>query len=1015
VYLNCHSYYSLRYGTLSIDQLVSTAKLMGAEALALTDVNCVTGAFDFVKECEKQGIKPIIGVDFRNGNKQLFIGIAHNLEGYRELNELLSLHSESKQPLPKLAPAFSNVAVIYPLSNLPNKLKENEHIGIKPNEVHHLVKPSLAAYSNKMLVLQPVSFEGKKQYNLHRLLRGVEHNTLLSKLTENDLAAPTESFVSIDKLLSYYEAYPKLIFNTQQLFSTCSFSFDFSTLKNKKVFTDSKHNDKELLYKLALEGMAIRYKANHQKALERINKEIDIIDKLGFSGYFLITWDIIQFSKSKGYYHVGRGSGANSIVGYCIGITNVCPLELDLYFERFLNPSRSSPPDFDIDWSWQERDDILDYIFARYPKNHVAFTGTIGTFKHKSISRELGKVLGLPKEELDALSRNRNDASNSTKLLDTISKYGDLLKGFPNMRSMHSCGVIVSEKPLTYYSALDMYPKGYPTVQWDMYTSEAIGFEKFDILSQRGLGHISDCIKLLKENRNIEVEIHNTETFKKDNKLNQMLAAGDTLGCFYIESPAMRGLLRRLKCKTYDTLVAASSVIRPGVAKSGMMREYVFRHNNPSKFQYFHAVFKEHLGDTYGVMVYQEDVIKIAHHFADLDLSEADILRRAMSGKTRSIKELDKVKGKFFTNCKTKGYPEKLTEEVYRQIESFAGYSFCKSHSASYAVESYQSLYLKAYYPIEFMVAVINNFGGFYRTEVYFHEARRAGAIIKNPCVNNSEYLTGLNGKTIYIGFNHIHNLNAETASAIIKERELFGDYLSLEDFINRITIGVETLETLIFIKAFNFTGKSKSELVLEGRILLSSYAKYKPKQTLFEEPSKSYKLPKFEVSSFSDAFDEIELLSFPNSYSPFEILKTKYRGNVFAKDLPNLHGKVIKMLAYLISRKQVPTIKGTMYFGTWVDVEGNYFDTTHFPQNLYQYPFQGGGCYLLLGKVQVDFSFPSLEIIKMAKLPFIEDPRFSEIANKGLSRLKEDVSSTDRKPYPSEKEIGLPRIEIAL
>jgi len=1012
MYLNCHSYYSLRYGTISIENLVSKAKSMGIESMVLSDINCVTGTFTFIKECAKQGVKGIIGVDFRNGNTQQFIGIAKNLEGYKELNEFLSLHNRTKKPFPLKAPVFNHVFVVYPLQNIPLSFAENEYLGIKASEAMYLVKSQYSKLISKMVVLQTITYTGDKEYNLHRLLRGIENNTLLSKLTSSDLASTQETFISIDALLKYYEAYPQILINTQNILELCSFNFDFTTLKNKKVFTESAQADKELLYRLALEGMESRYGKTNKEALSRINKEIEIIHNLGFSGYFLITWDIIEYSKSKGYYHVGRGSGANSIIAYCTGITNVCPIELDLYFERFLNPSRTSPPDFDIDWSWQERDDILDYIFSRYPSSHVAFTGTIGTFKHKSISRELGKVLGLPKEELDVLSRSKHGVENSNAVIRKIQRYGEMLKGFPNMRSMHACGVIVSELPITYYSALDIYPKGYPTVQWDMYTSEDIGFEKFDILSQRGLGHIADCVKLIKENKQLDIDIHNTKEFKEDPKLNTMLASGDTLGCFYIESPAMRGLLRRLTCNNYETLVAASSVIRPGVAKSGMMREFIFRHNNPNNFEYFHPVFEKHLGTTYGVMVYQEDVIKIAHHFAGLDLSEADILRRAMSGKTRSIKELDKVKDRFFEYCTAKGYPLELTTEVYRQIESFAGYSFCKAHSASYSVESYQSLYLKAYYPIEFMVAVINNFGGFYRTEVYFHEARRAGGIIENPCVNTSEYLTSLSGKTIYIGFNHLHNLNADTANAIIAERKENGDYLSLENFINRVDIGIETLETLIYSKAFRFTGKCKSKLVLEARMMCSIYNKYRPKQSLFQEPTKEYQLPNFDVSAYADAFDEIELLGFPISFTPFEILKTNYRGDVFANDLPNSHGKVVKMLAYLISRKQVPTVKGTMYFGTWIDVKGNYFDSTHFPQELKAYPFQGGGCYLLLGKVQVDFSFPSLEIMKMAKLPFLPDPRFGDqIPANNLARLKEDVSSTHRAPYPSQKDINLPRV----
>ncbi|MNL03335.1 DNA polymerase III subunit alpha [compost metagenome] len=475
----------------------------------------------------------------------------------------------------------------------------------------------------------------------------------------------------------------------------------------------------------------------------------------------------------------------------------------------------------------------------------------------------------------------------------------------------------------------------------------------------------------------------------------------------------MRGLLRRLKCENYKVLVAASSIIRPGVAQSGMMREYIFRHNNPEKFEYFHDVFKKELGETYGIMVYQEDVIKIALHFGGLSAADGDVLRRAMSGKGRSLVALQKVKDHFFESCRKLGHPEQLSKEVYRQIESFAGYSFCKAHSASYAVESYQSLYLKVYYPIEFMVCAINNGGGFYRTEVYVHEARMSGATICNPCVNLSELQTTVYGTDVYLGLMHVEKLEGKISQMIPEERRNNGDYTSLEDFVKRIPIGIETLQILIFIGAFRSTGKQKHELLIEARFLMSGIRPDNRQLTLMEEPRKEYQLPSIDRDPFEDAFDEIEILGFPVSFNPFDLLQTRYRGTVMTKDLTKFHKRQVKMLAYLISRKHVPTKRGAMFFGTWIDAEGEYFDTAHFPNCLEEYPFQGGGCYLLLGTVEVDFHFPTITIHKMAKMPFIPDPRYSMDRSRSLetaSTLKEDVSMTQRKPYPQEHEIGLPR-----
>lgn len=1012
MYLNCHSYHSLRYGTMSIDTLVLMALAYKVKTLALTDINTITGIYEFTKACSRYGIKPMAGMEVRNGNELLYICIFKNRQGMGEVNRILTAHNCENETLNPVAPEFKNVFTIYPMENVPDTLKDNEYIGIKPHQLSMLFKPKWMRLIHRMVVLQPVTVNDKVEHNLHKILRAIDNNEIISKLGENDFCRGDEMMVPEENLHRAYKDFPAIIGNTEKLMEVCSFQYDFGTPKNKKHYTESKEGDIKLLTRLAHEGFARRYGENGI-ALKRVERELKVIDELNFSGYFLITWDIVQYSTSMGFMHIGRGSGANSIVSYCLGITDICPIELDLYFERFLNLNRKSPPDFDIDWSWQERDTILQYIFDKYGKEHVAFCGTNVEFKYRSILREVGKVFGLPKEELDALTATPIDRHDDNSVVRQVHRYGKMLEKFPNQRSMHSCGIIISEEPITNYTALEMPPKGFPIVQFDMHVAEDIGFEKFDILSQRGIGHINDSVKLIEKNRGIKVDIRDTRISKDEKIANEFLAIGKTIGCFYIESPAMRGLLRRLKCDNYKTLVAASSIIRPGVAQSGMMREYIFRHNNPTQFEYFHDVFKEHLGDTYGIMVYQEDVIKIAMHYGGLPAPDGDILRRAMSGKGRSLSALQKVKDNFFESCAAKGHPEQLSKEVYRQIESFAGYSFCKAHSASYAVESYQSLYLKVYYPIEFMVAVINNQGGFYRTEVYVHEAKMSGANVLQPCVNMSEYETTVYGKDVYLGFMHIERLGTTLCTEIPKERNDNGPYKSLEDFIRRIHIGIETLQILIFIGAFRFTDKSKNELLIQARLLLVNFKPEKRMPSLLEEPAKEYKLPVLERSSFEDAFDEIELLGFPISCSPFDLLQTKYRGHVMAKQLLNHHKKEVKMLAYLISRKHVPTKAGEMYFGTWIDAEGEYFDTAHFPNCLKQYPFQGAGCYLLLGNVEVDFHFPTITITKMAKMPFIPDPRYGtdkKMAFNAHAHIREDISMTHRAPYPQEHQIGLPR-----
>ncbi|WP_163397346.1 DNA polymerase III subunit alpha [Flavobacterium fluviatile] len=1017
MYLNCHSFHSLRYGTIPLEDLISKAAALGVEAMALTDINTVTGIYDFMKGCQAAGIKPIVGIEFRSENELRYIGLAKNAAGLAEMNRFLTRHNFEKTALPQSAPDFKNVFVIYPLENVPAVLKEHEFIGLRPEQTPTLVLTNWKTKIDKMAVMQPVTFRTKTEYKLHKILRAVDLNIILSRLSAADYCGQYEVMVDLDRILKCYEEYPQIISNTEKIIADCHFEFDFKTPKNKKYYTNNRKDDLHLLTTLAQQGLEWRYGQHNAEAKSRMLRELKVIDQLEFSGYFLITWDIIRFSNSQGFLHIGRGSGANSIIAYCLGITDICPLELDLYFERFLNLNRKSPPDFDIDWSWKERDVILEYIFSRYGYEHVAFCGTNVEFKYRSIFREVGKVFGLPKEELDSLAKNPMTLHPANEVVREVQQYGMMLEKYPNQRSMHSCGILISEEPIINYSVLEMPPKGFPIVLFDMHTAEDIGLEKFDILSQRGIGHIDDSVKLIEKNRGIRLNIRDTTISKDEASCNSFLSMGKTIGCFYIESPAMRGLLRRLKCDNYKTLVAASSIIRPGVAQSGMMKEYIFRHNHPDRFEYFHPVFKQQLGETYGIMVYQEDVIKIALHYGGLPAADGDILRRAMSGKGRSKAALQKVKDNFFKSCAAQGHPLALSQEIYRQIESFAGYSFCKAHSASYAVESYQSLYLKVHYPIEFMVAVINNQGGFYRTEVYVHEAKMSGAAVHNPCVNKSEFETTLYGSDVYLGFMHLQSLESKTAVLIRQERKKNGLYKSLEDFINRIPIGIEAIQILIFIGAFRFTGKTKNELLVIARLILVNFKPDNRNPMLLEQPVKEFVLPKLERSPFEDAFDEIELLGFPVSCSPFDLLQTSFRGNVMAKDLLDHHKKQVRMLAYLISRKHVPTKMGDMYFGTWIDADGEMFDTAHFTDSLAAYPFQGGGCYLLLGNVEVDYHFPTITVIKMAKMPFIPDPRYEQENDwkyRAQQRIREDVSMTHRAPYPQEHEINIPRLKMS-
>jgi DNA polymerase III alpha subunit len=358
-------------------------------------------------------------------------------------------------------------------------------------------------------------------------------------------------------------------------------------------------------------------------------------------------------------------------------------------------------------------------------------------------------------------------------------------------------------------------------------------------------------------------------------------------------------------------------------------------------------------------------------------LAEADVLRRAMSGKFRSKIEFERIEDKYFSNCKERGYSDEISREVWRQIESFAGYSFSKAHSASYAVESFQSLFLKAHYPLEFMVAVINNFGGFYRTWVYFNEAQRCGAHIELPCVNSSRSETCIKGTTIYMGFVHVQNLESAVVTELLNERNCNGPFKSLADFTQRVSATKEQLLILIRLGAFRFTGIEKTQLLWEVHLLLNKTVPVAKTRALFETQPRQFSLPKLDHSVLGDAWDEIELLGFPVSMTTFDMLQTKFRGELVAKELMGNIGRNVRMLGRLVTIKYVWTVrKEVMHFGTFIDVQGEFFDTVHFPPSLKTYPFRGDGMYLILGNVVEEFGFPSIEVEKMAKMPFQANPK---------------------------------------
>ncbi len=1038
--LHFHSHFSLRYGLISPEEIVQRCD---AEAISLgfplpillADINNVSGIPNFLRACKNsQRLLPLAGVDVRNGDDCLYLLISCSNNGFAQMNQFLSEHLTNHKPFPQKPPHLEEVKVI--LHYLPGKeipqTQTNQAIAIEPQFLSSW-RLNKNLQQQHCIAWHTTTFRDDVDFETHQLLRCIDHNCLRSKLPPEATAKQYQRWTDVRHLLQKTTAHPLLTQQALAWTQGCSWQFEWGVQQNKRSFTGDADDDFRMMRELAWEGLHYRYPKYTYRETQRLEKEMQLIYELGFTAYFLINWDICRFAREQGYFYVGRGSGANSMVAFCLRITDVDPIDLDLYFERFINPHRTSPPDFDLDFSWQDRDNVTAYILNKYKAHGAALLATYNTFQTNAVVRELGKVFGLPKAEIDALldkpsyysaalfesfAPARSDVysqpgighgirqrrlGRSTQVAESAqeykeSMYAELLMhahrihNLPNHLSIHVGGILIPEKPIAHFSALHLPPKGFPIVQFSMLEAEDLGLAKFDILSQRGLGHIKDAVIYIQENQQITIDPHQIEQFKQDKRIERLIHTGHTTGCFYVESPAMRQLLRKLQCKDYLTLVAASSVIRPGVARSGMMRTFIERHMQPEKRKEAHPVLWQLMPETYGIMVYQEDVIKVAHHFAGLGLAESDVLRRGMSGKFRSRDEFLKVKEKFVVSAKEKGHPMDLIEEVWHQIESFAGYSFAKGHSASYAVESYQSLFLKAYYPLEFYTAVINNFGGFYRTEFYVHAARKSGAIIEAPCVNHSHLLTRIQQQTLWLGMGLVDSLETKMCERLIAERNANGPFLSLQDFKQRVEPGLEQMKLLIQIGAFRGFQLPRKALMWEAHALYSNKKAALPTPKLFKEETRTYQLPQLEDSWLEIAHDQINLLGFPLC-SPFHLINNpiykennapqfpfdhSYLSPVRNQHLRQLLGKRVIMEGYLVTVKPTRTIGGKeMNFGTWLDADGHYFDTIHFPPSVQAYPFRGRGVYRLWGMVTEDFGVFNVEISRQEKIPYQSDPRY--------------------------------------
>lgn len=1018
IHLHVHSAFSLLEGGFSIPQMLFRAQELQLPAIALTDTNGLYAAVTFTKFARQLGIKPLVGACLRSTDGSAVL-LAKNRDGFAQISQIVTARHlvegfSLRQDLKKLAftsdpqmfvlssdeELLSDLAPCWNRAHLFADLQRTERPGSEKQmrrlrDLAQFLRIGAAATGN-------VHFLHRQDFALHRILMAVGHQSHIHATLP--LCAEDCWLKTPLQMEHLFADIPDALRSTEQIAEQCDDDLELGRTTFPDFPLPAGETAAGLLDRLCREGLRRRYGAQPSaEAEDRLRREQDVIRRLGFAEYFLVVWDLLQYSKNHGIHWVGRGSAANSIVSYALGITNVDPIRYNLFFERFLNPERKSPPDIDVDFGWKERDRVLAYVYDRYGHDRVAMICTYVTFTARLAVREIGKALGLPDEEITAVSSRIPYGAGAAALLEdktqfpetrdlpleqepypTILKLAAHIHGFPRHLSIHVGGIVIAPYPITERVPMQRAAKGLVVTQYDMYGVEDIGLVKIDLLAQRSLSVLDDVLRELQERGTPPERIFDYDFVENDCGVRELVRTGNTMGCFYIESPSMRGLLQKLRVETFEDLTAASSVIRPGVAESGMMQQYIRRKTGEEAVTYLHPKMEMLLRETCGVMVYQEDVIRVAHEIAGMSLGEADMLRRAMSGKERSPVAMDQLERQFLDKAATRDVEAGTAREIWRQIASFAAYAFCKAHSASFAQLSLQVAYLRVYYPAEFMAAVLSNQGGYYSTMAYIEEARRMGMRILLPDVRRGAREFRAEGPhSIRAGLMQVKDIAAKHWDAFFGER-LRQPFADFADFLLRTSFAQTEIETLIKCGACDAFGMSRPQMLWLLKALFPAAASRRGRAGLIgSEILQTPRVPRLRDYTLEQKlFWEMQCLDIAVSAHPLYLFKPwkKAKGFVPAQHLRDYHGEYVQVIGWLVTTKPASTRKNErMLFASFEDT-GCLYETTLFPRAYQRFAGQlvNRGPYVVSGIVDEDHGVFTVTVENLRNL----SPAFHKYSN---------------------------------
>ncbi|MDP2044291.1 MAG: DNA polymerase III subunit alpha, partial [Candidatus Omnitrophota bacterium] len=890
IHLHLHTQYSLLDGACRIPEILSIAKSFKMDSLAITDHGNMFGAIDFYLEAQKAGIKPIIGCEVyvapqsrlnKSGggiedSSYHLILLARDEDGYHNLMKLVSigylegfyyrpridkevLEQHAKGLIGLSACLKGEISVLLAQKRFNDALKVadtyqnilgkgNFYLEIQSNSIpeQKIVNEGMLKASKELniplVATNDVHYPTRDKAAAHEALLCIQTQTTLDDPKRMRFASDEFYFRSPEEMKELFRDCPRALENTLEIAQRCNLELDFSQMHLPKYFPPENKNREEFLLELCEKGMGDKEFKHNPEIQKRLDHELKIIKDMGFISYFLIVWDFIHYAKSQGIpVGPGRGSAAGSLVSFLLGITNLDPLKYGLLFERFLNPERMGLPDIDIDFCYERRGEVIDYVTKKYGQENVAQIITFGTMQARAVIRDVGRVMAIAYADVDRIAKMIPAELDMTlkKALESEAELNNLYKNDPEITklinialsleglnrhaSIHAAGVVIADKPLDNYTPIFKTGDDQITTGYSMRILEKIGLLKVDFLGLRTLTVINETLKLIKKTRGIDIDIEKLSL--DDSCTYKLLASSHTIGIFQVESSGMRDLLKKLIPERFEDLIALLALYRPGPIGSGMLDDFMKRKHGSVGIKYEHPKLEPILKETYGIIVYQEQIMQIASNLAGFSLAQADILRKAMGKKIPEV--MENQRKNFLNGCIKNGIRESTASKIFDLIEYFSGYGFNKSHSTAYALISYRTAYLKANYPVEFMTALLTSErDNTDKIVEYVNEAERMGLIVKPPDINESDTLFKVvDEKTIRFGLLAIKNVGKGAAESIVAAREK-GKYETLEDLCHRVDLRLanrKVLESLIKCGAMDYFGASRArmfaslDMTLEG------------------------------------------------------------------------------------------------------------------------------------------------------------------------------------------------------